>query len=43
MGTVSSFDRLVSTAYLNKTGFYDGFVELFQEKYLFTKINENNV
>jgi len=43
MGTVRSFDWLVSSTLKSKPDIEDGFAEVFQEKYLFIKINKNNV
>jgi len=43
MATVRSFDWLVSSTLKSTPDIEDGFAELFQEKYLFIKINKNNV
>ena len=40
---VRSFDWLVSSTLKYKPDIEDVFAELFQEKYLFIKINKNNV
>jgi len=43
MGTMRSFDWLVSSTLKSKPDIEGGFAELFQEKYLCIKINKNNV